>query len=149
LVVLGCYSNIRAGFVEPGTPADRWNLLRKISETPSAPHIKVSGGILGNFQAWSRVNIRTMLTSWLRYPAQPGGPELPGRLRGWLRPPGPNGPDRSALRFLPLHTSTLSRPAPRSQGRMDRLSKSRSSYHKFGRSCFRVSGAITAGYNGP
>ena len=71
-MVLGCYSNIKAGLMDPVAPADLWNLFRKLSGTPLAPHLKVSGGLLGNFQAWSRVNLRTILTSWFRFPAPQG-----------------------------------------------------------------------------
>ena len=71
-MVLGCYSNIKAGFKDPVAPADPWIPFRKFSGTPLAPHFKVSGGLLGNFQAWSRVNFRTMLTSWFGFPAPQG-----------------------------------------------------------------------------
>jgi hypothetical protein len=77
-MVLGCYSNIKAGFKDPVASADHWNRFRKFSGIPSAPHFKVSGGLLGNFQAWSRVNLRTMLTSCLRFPALPGVPRCAG-----------------------------------------------------------------------
>jgi len=50
-MVLGYYSNIKAGLMDPGAPANPWILFRKPSGTPLAPHFKVSGGLLGNFQA--------------------------------------------------------------------------------------------------
>ena len=67
VLVLGYCSNIKAGYKDPVASADPWKCFEDFSESPSTPRSKASGSLLGNFQEWSRLSLRTMLTSSLIY----------------------------------------------------------------------------------